>query len=161
MTKSKLRLLSQKKSSKCSNQQLLAFGLAFVVIYVLCSASAQELKPDPTCVCDPLCQIYPNELQPNSCELQVPRSDCPCCRVCAGEAGEPCHPISQPCDASQGLECQPDSKTCQGPRATLEERMRSDAMIFKVMANNNAMAVNLMIIRYWLWTFSAPLQQVI
>lgn len=119
MTKSKLWLLSQQNfsNSNRSNKELVALGLAFVVIFVSCTASlasAQRLKPDPTCVCDPLCQIYPDELNPNSCGLQIPRSDCPCCRVCAGEAGEPCHPVNQPCDASQGLECHPDSKTCQG-----------------------------------------------
>lgn len=100
----------------------MALGLAFVVIFVSCTASlasAQRLKPDPTCVCDPLCQIYPDELNPNSCGLQIPRSDCPCCRVCAGEAGEPCHPVNQPCDASQGLECHPDSKTCQVGNVTV------------------------------------------
>lgn len=41
---------------------------------------------------------------------------------------------------------------------TDEKRSITD---FKVMVNNNATAVNPKIICYWLWTFSAPLQQVI
>ena len=69
-------------------------------------------KPDPTCVCDPLCQIYP-ESRLATC-TRVPRSDCPCCEVCAALEGEPCDPAAAPCDVTRRLQCDPEQKVCKG-----------------------------------------------
>ena len=43
---------------------------------------------------------------------KVPRSDCPCCLVCAGQLDDPCYPESQPCDTYKGLICDSTTEKC-------------------------------------------------
>ncbi len=70
-------------------------------------------RPDPTCVCDPLCEFIPAATR-RTCPL-VPRPDCPCCQVCAEvEEGQPCDPRARPCDLASRLECHPEEKVCKG-----------------------------------------------
>ena len=99
-----------------------------VVLFVLlvflgqlpCQISGQQtssnigtsFRPDPTCVCDPLCQIYPSA-RAASC-TRVPRADCPCCFVCASEVGEACEDVIQPCNVAKKLDCDPVEKVCKG-----------------------------------------------
>ena len=69
-------------------------------------------RPDPTCVCDPLCEdpVASDE----SC-ASVARSDCPCCVVCAVQTeNDPCHPVTQPCDVAKKLHCDQEENVCKG-----------------------------------------------
>lgn len=61
------------------------------------------------CNCDssvPPCGL----LRSQDC-VKTPRSDCPCCLVCAGQIGDACDVVSQPCDVN--LLCDSDSKKCK------------------------------------------------
>ena len=70
-------------------------------------------RPDPTCVCDPLCEPMPGLRLLSNC-TRVTRTDCPCCQVCASLEGEKCDDVTHPCDVSRKLVCDPGEKVCKG-----------------------------------------------
>nr|XP_045611196.1 putative epidermal cell surface receptor isoform X12 [Procambarus clarkii] len=56
-----------------------------------------------TCECSPACEGG------GGCRGRVvERADCPCCKVCAQQEGDPCSHPSLPCDAEYGLVCSPE-----------------------------------------------------
>lgn len=78
-------------------------------------------KPDPTCVCDPLCDHIPSD-----CRSVVARQDCDCCQVCAvTDAGDSCDPVTKPCDVTKKLECDPVEKVCKGRHRCDDDRLYS------------------------------------
>ena len=115
----KMATSNQNHGRKRPLSSLKALGLFSAAFLVWVSAARGQNVPtiNPTCVCDPLCQIYPDESNPNSCRHQVARPDCPCCTVCAAELGESCDTTTHPCDVTQGLECHPEENVCKGKTA--------------------------------------------
>ena len=74
-----------------------------------CASSVPRCKPLPT----------QNSGTQTSC-VKVPRTDCPCCLVCAGQLDDPCDPESQPCDTYKGLVCDSTTQHCtKGKRHSL------------------------------------------
>ena len=86
-----------------------------VMIWVLFIASVvtQSFAQRHQCDCAssaPICKPLPAPSS-NSC-VKVPRTDCPCCLVCAGQLQDPCEPNSQPCDSFKGLICDSTTHLC-------------------------------------------------
>ena len=82
----------------------------------LASIVTQSFVEGQHCDCAssvPICQPLPtqNSGTQTSC-VKVPRTDCPCCLVCAGQLDDPCDPESQPCDTYKGLACDSTSQRC-------------------------------------------------
>ena len=90
---------------------LLAFLAAFAASAVLGQA----------CVCDvsvPACQPLPNVTDGGDTCVKIPRNDCPCCLVCAGQLGQPCSGSNAPCDVTNHMVCDPDTARCKKGRTT-------------------------------------------
>ena len=73
-----------------------------------CASSVPKCKPLPA----------QNSGLDSPCK-KVPRSDCPCCLVCAGQLDDPCYPESQPCDTYKGLICDSTTDTVSYTHLTL------------------------------------------
>ena len=96
------------KPSRLTREIILGLLLASIV--------TQPVVKGQQCDCAssvPICKPLPtqNSGSENSC-VKVPRSDCPCCLVCAGQLGNPCDPESQPCDTYKGLICDSTTQQC-------------------------------------------------
>ena len=91
---------------------LLLACLLFPDVRAQSGVSFRPSRPDPTCVCDPLCEFLPED-RVHDCNL-MPRGDCPCCSVCGGLEGDVCDEKVLPCDVTRRLECDPKENICKG-----------------------------------------------
>ena len=48
--------------------------------------------------------------------VKIARNDCPCCMVCAGQLGQPCSGSNAPCDVTNHLVCDQDTRRCKKGR---------------------------------------------
>ena len=85
-------------------------GLLFASIVTQPFVKGQQCDCAPTV---PKCKPLPNvNLGNQKTCVKVPRTDCPCCLVCAGQLHDPCDGESQPCDGFKGLICDSTSQLC-------------------------------------------------
>ena len=88
-----------------------------LALVALLAAAASSAGQD--CVCDvsvPSCQPLPppsNNTDGDDACVKIPRNDCPCCLVCAGQLGQPCSGSNAPCDVTNHLVCDQDTARCK------------------------------------------------
>ena len=102
--------------------QKMAFSALFLLTLAVSAAQGQD------CVCDvsvPSCQPLralnqgPGGGQEGQDCVKIPRNDCPCCLVCAGQLGQPCSGANAPCDITNHLVCDPDTQRCKKGKTEL------------------------------------------
>ena len=100
----------------------------------LASVLTQSFVKGQQCDCAssvPICKPLPTQSSSsgNSC-VKVPRTDCPCCLVCAGQLHDPCDRDSQPCDIFKGLICDSTTRLCaKGKESNGENQFRFSFLI--------------------------------
>ncbi|XP_042237938.1 LOW QUALITY PROTEIN: uncharacterized protein LOC121876666 [Homarus americanus] len=88
---------------------VMVVALAPYLVWAQLGASPENSTVE-NCECSPACE---GGVGGGGCRGRVmAREDCPCCRVCAQQAGDPCSLPSLPCDKEFGLVCSPEG-VCQ------------------------------------------------